>query len=147
MAMAYSWPRICAAKAGRALWCSVMVMTHRPSVPPSQQEAGQDYVQQGSASAPAASNDNAIETVSLQPDAATSADTPESLYERSNESLLRRQFGETSRKEFWDGVNLVLMAAKYAHALLHRLLANREETVQLPSEVAKAGHVLLCEYP
>lgn len=62
-------------------------------VPPSQQEPGQDYVQPGSAAAaqPSAGED-AIETVSLQPDAAT--ETPESLYERSNESLLRRQFGE-----------------------------------------------------
>jgi tol-pal system protein YbgF len=64
-------------------------------VPPSQQEAGEDYVQQGSAAPqPSATNDNSIETVSLQPDAATQTETPESLYERSNESLLRRQFGD-----------------------------------------------------
>ena len=62
-------------------------------VPPSQQEPGQEYVQPGSAAAaqPSAGEDS-IETVSLQPEAAT--ETPESLYERSNESLLRRQFGE-----------------------------------------------------
>ncbi|WP_146256007.1 tol-pal system protein YbgF [Aestuariivirga litoralis] len=61
-------------------------------VPPSQQEPGDDYVQQGSMAPSAATGDNAIETVSLQPEAAT--ETPESLYERSNESLLRRQFGD-----------------------------------------------------
>lgn len=61
-------------------------------VPPSQQEAGDDYVQQGSAAPQAAPGNESIETVSLQPDAAT--ETPESLYERSNESLLRRQFGD-----------------------------------------------------
>jgi tol-pal system protein YbgF len=61
-------------------------------VPPSQQEAGEDYVQQPVAQP--ATNDNSIETVSLQPDAATQTETPESLYERSNESLLRRQFGD-----------------------------------------------------
>lgn len=62
-------------------------------VPPSQQEPGQEYVQPGSAAAaqPSAGEDS-IETVSLQPEAAT--ETPESLYERSNESLLRRQFGD-----------------------------------------------------
>jgi len=61
-------------------------------VPPSQQEPGEDYAQPG-ASAPApATGDDSIETVSLQPEAAT--ETPESLYERSNESLLRRQFGD-----------------------------------------------------
>ncbi len=43
-------------------------------VAPAQQEPGEDVSQ--------------IETVSLSPD------SPESLYERSNESLLRRQFGE-----------------------------------------------------
>jgi tol-pal system protein YbgF len=54
-------------------------------VPPSQQEPGDDaFVQQG--------NSNSIETVSLAPEA--SGESPESLYERSNESLLRRQFGE-----------------------------------------------------
>ena len=63
-------------------------------VPPSQQEAGEDYVQQGAAAPQPATNDTSIETVSLQPDAATQTDTPESLYERSNESLLRRQFGD-----------------------------------------------------
>lgn len=63
-------------------------------VPPSQQEPGEDYVQQGSAAPQPPAGDNAIETVSLQPDAATQTETPESLYERSNESLLRRQFGE-----------------------------------------------------
>lgn len=53
-------------------------------VPPSQQEPGDDvFVQQGGES---------IETVALAPDAA--GETPESLYERSNESLLRRQFGD-----------------------------------------------------
>ena len=63
-------------------------------VPPSQQEAGEDYVQQGAVAQQPATSDNSIETVSLQPDAATQTDTPESLYERSNESLLRRQFGD-----------------------------------------------------
>ena len=63
-------------------------------VPPSQQEPGEDYVQQGGAAAAPAGNDNAIETVSLQPDAATQTESAESLYERSNESLLRRQFGD-----------------------------------------------------
>ena len=61
-------------------------------VPPSQQEPGDDYVQQGAAVQAPATGDTSIETVSLQPDAAT--ETPESLYERSNESLLRRQFGD-----------------------------------------------------
>jgi tol-pal system protein YbgF len=55
-------------------------------VPPSQQEPGDDaFVQQGAGS-------TSIETVALAPDAAT--ESPESLYERSNESLLRRQFAE-----------------------------------------------------
>ncbi|WP_374332138.1 tol-pal system protein YbgF [Aestuariivirga sp.] len=63
-------------------------------VPPSQQEAGQDYVQQGSAAPQPSDNGDSIETVSLQPDAATQTESPESLYERSNESLLRRQFGD-----------------------------------------------------
>lgn len=63
-------------------------------VPPSQQEPGQDYIQQGGvAEQPAAvPGGDAIETVSLEPGAQT--ETPESLYERSNESLLRRQFGD-----------------------------------------------------
>jgi tol-pal system protein YbgF len=55
-------------------------------VPPSQQEPGDEVViqqpQPGST----------IETVALAPEA--SGESPESLYERSNESLLRRQFGE-----------------------------------------------------
>ena len=64
-------------------------------VPPSQQEAGQDYVQQGAtAGQPAASGGDSIQTVALQPDAATQTETPESLYERSNESLQRRQFSD-----------------------------------------------------
>lgn len=61
-------------------------------VPPSQQDAGEDYVQPGAAAAQPPASEDAIETVSLQPGAAT--ETPESLYERSNESLLRRQFAE-----------------------------------------------------
>ena len=64
-------------------------------VPPSQQEPGDEpYVQpqqSGVAPQPSAGTDS-IETVSLSPDAQT--ETPESLYERSNESLLRRQFGD-----------------------------------------------------
>lgn len=58
-------------------------------VPPSQQEPGDDdFLTQGlTQSAPGADPD-AIETVSLSPEA------PEALYERSNESLLRRQFGD-----------------------------------------------------
>jgi tol-pal system protein YbgF len=53
-------------------------------VPPSQQEPGDDvFIQQGT---------NPIENVALAPEAL--GETPESLYERSNESLLRRQFGE-----------------------------------------------------
>lgn len=53
-------------------------------VPPSQQEPGEEaFVQQDAES---------IETVALAPESA--GETPESLYERSNESLLRRQFGE-----------------------------------------------------
>jgi tol-pal system protein YbgF len=54
-------------------------------VPPSQQEPGDDagvQQQQGTA----------VETVALTPGAG--AEAPESLYERSNESLLRRQFGD-----------------------------------------------------
>lgn len=61
-------------------------------VPPSQQDAGDDYSQQGNAAPAPATDGSSIETVSLQPDA--QAETPESLYERSNESLLRRQFGD-----------------------------------------------------
>jgi tol-pal system protein YbgF len=63
-------------------------------VPPSQQEAGDAAaVQQGSGAlaAPAEAGES-IETVALAPDA--QAESPESLYERSNESLLRRQFGD-----------------------------------------------------
>ena len=63
-------------------------------VPPSQQDAGEDYVQQGGATEQpgVAAGSDSIETVSLEP--GTQTETPESLYERSNESLLRRQFGE-----------------------------------------------------
>lgn len=64
-------------------------------VPPSQQEPGDDvFVQQGTAPVqpPPAANGSAIETVALAPEA--SGESPESLYERSNESLLRRQFGD-----------------------------------------------------
>jgi len=58
-------------------------------VPPSQQEPGDDaFVQQQMQQ----QDGSSIETVALAPDA--SAETPESLYERSNESLLRRQFGD-----------------------------------------------------
>ncbi len=54
-------------------------------VPPSQQEPGDDaFVSQ----APANANADSIETVSLSPE------NPEALYESSNESLLRRQFGD-----------------------------------------------------
>ena len=53
-------------------------------VPPSQQEPGDDVlIQQGA---------SPIENVALAPEAL--GENPESLYERSNESLLRRQFGE-----------------------------------------------------
>jgi tol-pal system protein YbgF len=53
-------------------------------VPPSQQEPGDDVlIQQGASS---------IENVALAPEAL--GESPESLYESSNESLLRRQFGE-----------------------------------------------------
>ena len=56
-------------------------------VPPSQQEPGDDaFVQQQQ------TEGNAIETVSLDP--AATGESPEALYERSNESLLRRQFAE-----------------------------------------------------
>ena len=55
-------------------------------VAPAQQDPGADAgLVQGDAPAGVA---DAIETVSLSPD------SPETLYERSNESLLRRQFGE-----------------------------------------------------
>ena len=56
-------------------------------VPPSQQEPGDDaFVDQSlMQQAPA---DDSIETVSLSPEG------PEALYERSNESLLRRQFAD-----------------------------------------------------
>ena len=55
-------------------------------VAPAQQEPGADAgVTQA---APGASGGDAIETVSLSPD------SPDALYERSNESLLRRQFSE-----------------------------------------------------
>ncbi|MFN4143881.1 tol-pal system protein YbgF [Aestuariivirga sp.] len=61
-------------------------------VPPSQQEPGDEIVfQQGNMSAGSGSSDS-IETVALAPEA--SGESPESLYERSNESLLRRQFGD-----------------------------------------------------
>ena len=53
-------------------------------VPPSQQEPGDDVFIQQDASP--------IENVALAPEAL--GESPESLYERSNESLLRRQFGE-----------------------------------------------------
>ncbi len=56
-------------------------------VPPSQQEPGDDaFVSQAPANANA--NADSIETVSLSPE------NPEALYESSNESLLRRQFGD-----------------------------------------------------
>ena len=56
-------------------------------VPPSQQEPGDDaFFQQDMMSD--SPQDNSIETVSLSPD------TPESLYEQSNENLLRRQFAD-----------------------------------------------------
>ncbi|HUR44153.1 MAG TPA: tol-pal system protein YbgF [Aestuariivirga sp.] len=54
-------------------------------VAPAQQESGTDSSMiQGVTT----QSSNAIETVSLSPD------SPEALYERSNESLLRRQFGD-----------------------------------------------------
>jgi tol-pal system protein YbgF len=66
-------------------------------VPPSQQEAGDVVVvQPGANSAPAAQGaaqgSSTVETVALSPEA--QGETPEALYERSNESLLRRQFGD-----------------------------------------------------
>jgi tol-pal system protein YbgF len=58
-------------------------------VPPSQQEPGDDvFVQQGAVEADPSQGNDSIETVALAPEA------PEALYERSNESLLRRQFGD-----------------------------------------------------
>ena len=45
-------------------------------VPPSQQEPGDDYVQHGSRAQPQAAGDDTIETVSLQPDAATQPRRP-----------------------------------------------------------------------
>ncbi|MFM8746759.1 MAG: tol-pal system protein YbgF [Aestuariivirga sp.] len=63
-------------------------------VPPSHQEAGEELVTPppAAASADLFSDGEAVETVSLDP--AAPGETPESLYERSNESLLRRQYGE-----------------------------------------------------
>ncbi len=62
-------------------------------VPPSQQEPGDDvFIDQGATGLQPGVGGDSIETVSLAPDA--SAESPESLYELSNESLLRRQFGE-----------------------------------------------------
>lgn len=64
-------------------------------VPPSQQEPGDDVFVQQQPQQPqqsAVSSGESIETVALAPGAAT--ESPESLYERSNESLLRRQFGD-----------------------------------------------------
>lgn len=62
-------------------------------VPPSQEEPGADVTQQDlSGGQPQVSSGDAVETVSLQPGAAT--ETPEALYEQANESLLRRQFGD-----------------------------------------------------
>ena len=54
-------------------------------VPPSQQEPGDEVMMQPQP-------DSTIENVALAPEAI--GETPESLYERSNESLLRRQFGD-----------------------------------------------------
>ncbi len=62
-------------------------------VPPSQQEAGDvAVVQPGVSTAPAVQGGDAVESVALSPEA--QGETPESLYERSNESLLRRQFSD-----------------------------------------------------
>ena len=63
-------------------------------VPPSQQEPGDDQLlQQGSGNTQQPGTDGtSVETVALAPEA--SGESPESLYERSNESLLRRQFGD-----------------------------------------------------
>ncbi|WP_373506206.1 tol-pal system protein YbgF [Aestuariivirga sp.] len=63
-------------------------------VPPSQQEPGDDdFIQQGSLSTQqdpgsVGGTSDSIENVALSPE------SPESLYEQSNESLLRRQFGD-----------------------------------------------------
>lgn len=58
-------------------------------VPPSQQEPGDDaFVTQSEG---VGGNGDTIESVSLAPDA---GEAPEALYERSNESLLRRQFAD-----------------------------------------------------
>jgi tol-pal system protein YbgF len=54
-------------------------------VPPSQQEPGDEVLMQPQPG-------STIENVALAPEAA--GESPESLYERSNESLLRRQFGD-----------------------------------------------------
>lgn len=56
-------------------------------VPPSQQEPGEEAIFDPRANQPAPAEDS-IETVALSPEG------PEALYERSNESLLRRQFAE-----------------------------------------------------
>lgn len=63
-------------------------------VPPSQQEPGDEqFMQQGAGTATQPGADGtSVETVALAPEAA--GESPESLYERSNESLLRRQFGD-----------------------------------------------------
>ena len=59
-------------------------------VAPAQQDVGDDaFVSQPQD--PAVTSSESIETVSLAPD---TADNPETLYETSNESLLRRQFGD-----------------------------------------------------
>lgn len=55
-------------------------------VPPSQQEPGDDVLVQQQ------QQDDTFANVALAPEA--SVESPESLYERSNESLLRRQFGD-----------------------------------------------------
>ena len=58
-------------------------------VPPSQQEPGDDpFVPDAAMSATQPSSGDTIETVALSPE------SPEALYERSNESLLRRQFSD-----------------------------------------------------
>ncbi len=63
-------------------------------VPPSQQDGAEQAVTapKGAGSGQRFQDGDAVETVSLDP--ATKGETPESLYERSNESLLRRQYGE-----------------------------------------------------
>lgn len=57
-------------------------------VPPSQQEPGDDAFGDTVDPSMTTQPDDTIETVSLSPE------SPEALYERSNESLLRRQFGD-----------------------------------------------------